>query len=295
MSPDMEKARRGDSRIARRFAQELPFGCATKADTRFLQRLWMDCFGDTAEYTALYFDHSFDPTRVFVLREDEIAAMCITFPVQYVAEDGDERAGAYLYAVCTRPELRGKGLCRRLLQETEAALKAQGCTFTCLRAASLELTAMYEKLGYKTTFTNREFSFSAVGTSPARPRTSAAFPYSTDRLSLVSVSPSEYYALRQFRLRGGFVDYPPEALTHQALLGTLFSVDGGAAIGALERRDGKTILKEYLGDEALLREIATALDVETLPVRTPGDEPFAMAKSLTPEPPPSGYLAFAFD
>ena len=100
------------------------------ADRDELILLWMRCFGDEEAYVRLYFDHSFDPENVFVLREAQIAAMLIRFPVCYVAEDGNEKPGSYLYAVCTAPEQRGKGLCKRLMAETEQALQADGDGFT---------------------------------------------------------------------------------------------------------------------------------------------------------------------
>lgn len=258
---------------------------AAAADIPALRRLWMECFGDKLDYVNLYFDHSFDPARVFVLREEAIAAMCITFPVTYVAADGDEQPGAYLYAVCTAPAQRGKGLCRRLLRETEQALAAQGCAFTCLRAADPALAAMYEKMGYRARFTNQERLVSPAGASSAR---LSAPVWQT-------VAPADYYALRQFHLQGGFIDYEPAVLAHQARLGRLLSYDGGAAIAAVEQVGDRAICKEFLGDDSLLPGLAAQLGVDALTVRSPGKTPFAMAKALQSGVLPRGYLAFAFD
>ncbi len=259
------------------------------SDRTELIRLWMRCFGDPEDYVRLYFDHSFVPEQVFVHREAAIDAMLIRFPVCYLTEDGDEKPGSYLYAVCTAPEFRGRGLCRRLMEQTEQELKARGDSFTCLRAASPKLTKMYEGMGYRTTFANRELVLEsardfAVGTSPACPE-----------ICVERVTPAEYYGLRQLALYGNFIEYDPKVLAHQARLGSLLSIDGGAAIGALERYKDTAILKEYLGDEALLPSLAAALDLKKLIVRTPGAEPFAMAKSLTDDPIPQGYLGLAFD
>ena len=261
----------------------MTFSHATAADRAELIRLWMDCFGDAEDYVRLYADHSFAPERVFVLRQTQIAAMCVSFPVTYLSEEGDERQGAYLYAVCTRPDQRGKGLCRSLMRQTEEMLRTQDCTFTCLKAASPALTAMYERMGYRTSLTNREYNVSAAGASPACP------------FNMEAVSPERYYALRQCALRGGFIDYAPDVLAHQARLGQLLCIDGGNAIAATERFGNTVMLKEYLGDETLLPSLAERLGVNALTVRMPGDTPFAMAKSLTDAPEPAGYFAFAFD
>lgn len=281
----------------------MSFGCATRADIPALRRLWMDCFGDTKDYVNLYMEHAFDPERVFVLREEEIAAMLISFPVSHIGEDGGERRGAYLYAVCTAPAQRGRGLCRRLMEQTEQALAARGDTFTCLRAADEQLSAMYGRMGYAETFTNREFTVERAGESDACPRKADCLPCtgdtaeaSNDRpVDVEQVSPAAYYALRQWQLRGDFVDYAPELLAHQGRLGALLSVGGGAAIAAVERYGAAAICKEFLGDETLLPALQKQLGADKLLVRTPGGTPFAMAKSLTDAPAPGGYLAFAFD
>ena len=259
------------------------FGCASRVDIPELRQLWMDCFGDTKDYVNQYMEHAFEPERVFVLRGEEIASMLISFPVSHIGEDGDERSGAYLYAVCTKAEQRGRGLCRRLIEQTERALAEKGDTFTCLRAADEQLSAMYARLGYAATFTNREVSVDRAGAGNACP------------IAAETISPAAYYSLRQWQLRGDFVDYAPEVLAHQGRIGTLLSVGGGAAIAAVERYGKTAICKEFLGDKSLLPALQAYLGTEKLLVRTPGETPFAMAKSLTDAPAPGGYLAFAFD
>ena len=259
----------------------MSFSHAQAADIPALKQLWMTCFGDTEDYVNLYFDHSFSPEQVFVLRAEQIAAMLISLPVTHVAADGEAQQGAYLYAVCTAPELRGRGLCRALMQQTEQALAAQGCTFTCLKAGSEGLSAMYERMGYQTTFTNRELCLSVPATQfKAEPKL---------------ISPEHYYALRQFALRGDFIDYVPAVLAHQARLGALFCLDGGAAFGAFERYGDTLICKEYFGDETLLPALGAQFGAAQVIARTTGTAPFAMAKPLSSLPCPKGYLAFAFD
>lgn len=259
----------------------MSFGFAKQADVPRLIRLWMDCFGDDLDYVNLYFTHSFRPDRVFVLREPELAAMAISFPVTYIAEDGDTREGAYLYAICTDPAFRGRGLCRTLMAQSEAALKGRGCTFVCLRPETDALRVMYTRMGYRDAFSNRE---------------TVVLPAPEDRpIRMEPCSPEAYYGLRQMALWDGFVDCPPEMLAHQARLGRLLTLEGGAGFGALEQYDDTAILKEYFGDEALLPALCRQLGAKKLLVRAPGEQPFAMAKPLTNLPCPTGYLGLAFD
>ena len=266
----------------------MSFGTAKAADLPRLKQLWMDCFGDAEDYVNLYFAHAFVPENVFVLREPEIATMLISFPVRWIAPDGDELPGAYLYAVCTDPARRGKGLCKLLMHQSEQALKARGCAFTCLRAASAGLEAMYRRMGYSSRFTNRELVVSA---SPeAEPQA----------VSCQRLTPTQYYNLRQLALQGAFVDYGPEVLAHQGRLGPLLSFNGGEAIAALEQYGETAIFKEYLGPAALLPAIQATLHLKTLTARTPAPAdtpgaPFAMAKPLSNLEAPFGYLGLAFD
>lgn len=259
----------------------MSFGFATSADVPRLTRLWMDCFGDTEDYVNLYFAHSFRADRVFVLREPEVAAMLLSFPVSFIAEDGEAQEGAYLYAVCTDPAWRGRGLCRALMTQAEDVLRTRGCAFTCLKPGTSALRKMYARMGYRDAFSNRE--------TVVFPVPDAAAP------RMEPCTPEAYYGLRQMALWGGFVDYQPEVLAHQARLGRLFSLDGCAGFGALERWGDTAILKEYFGDEALLPGLCRQLGAGKLTVRAPGDQPFAMAKPLTNLPCPTGYLGLAFD
>ena len=257
-------------------------GVATAADSAALRTLWMRCFGDSEDYVNKYFSAGFVPENVFVLRREAVEAMAISFPVRWVSGDGDERDGAYLYAVCTAPEARGNGHFRTLTAFAEQTLAARGATFVCLRPADGALAATYARMGYLGRFTLRESVVKA----------------DCSYVNLASIDAGRYGLLRQLQLRGGFIDYPPETLAQQARLGPLYEVSDGDRFGvcAAERTPGGWLVKEFLGDEALLPGLCRALDAAQLSVRTPGDEQvFALSKALDGGPCPTGYLGLAFD
>lgn len=255
---------------------------ARPGDLPALRALWKTCFGDADDYVNLYFEHAFRPERVFVLRkETRPLAMAISFPLCWRLER-QALPGAYLYAVCTAPEARGNGYFRALLRFAEQRLEQAGCAFVCLRPGSAALWDTYGRMGYLPAFTNRCLSVAAdcsCGT-------------------LTPLSPAAYRAQRSALLQGPWVDWPEDALSHQARLGQLFTAqaDGLCGVGAAERWGGEVILKEYLGDEALLPAICAALGAASMQVRTPGTEQgFAQAKPLGGADCPFGYLGFAFD
>lgn len=258
-------------------------GTAKARDLPALRSLWMRCFGDGEDYVNLYFEHAFRPERVFVLRAEDgqPAAMAIAFPVSLRA--GSLLPGAYLYAVCTAPEARGRGCFRRLTAYAEQQLAGAGCAFVCLKPASEALARTYGRMGYEPCFTNRSFPTEA----------------SKDYVNVTPLSAADYGCRRRALLEGAWVDYPDETLAHQARLGTLFAADSGGlrGLGAAECWGDRLVLKEYLGDEALLGGICAHFGAARMSVRTPGlDAPFAMARPLGAAPlPANAYLGLAFD
>lgn len=255
-----------------------------RADAWFLPRmkaLWQRCFGDEETYVNQYFERFGAENGALCLEGDTLCAMALWQPVRYVQSDGDEQAGAYLYAVCTDPACRNRGCCRRVLAFAEQMLAGEGYDFTFLRPGSDAMATMYRKFGYEMTLTNAE------RTVPAQPLADA---------KITELTPEEYLAYRQMLLWDGFIDWQLPALAHQAGQGKLLSVTCGNtfAIAAVEQF-GNLFIKEFLGEPSLAGAICTHFGVPSAILRTPGDTPFAMTKSLSGKPLPTGYPGFAFD
>ena len=100
----------------------MTFEHPTQEQIHQLMDLWKGSFGEWNGFWETFLETAFAPLRCrCVLEEGEITATLTWL-------DGSCRGQklAYIYAVVTHPEHRGKGLCRRLLADTHAFLASQG-------------------------------------------------------------------------------------------------------------------------------------------------------------------------
>ncbi len=131
-------------------------GFAQEQDIQRLREIWKVCFGDPDSYLDFYFSRGFPLFRTVVDRKDgKITSMLTVVPAFYKT-GGKYFEAAYLYAVGTAPEYRGKGIATRLLSETHEILRKEGVKFTALFPAESSLYGFYEKVGYQTAFTVNE-------------------------------------------------------------------------------------------------------------------------------------------
>ncbi len=91
-----------------------------------------------------------DPlARVLGLWEGEtLLSMLTVFPAELKLKGGRLPA-AYLYAVATRPEREGEGLCTELLERTHARLAGEGCRAAVLLPSSEKNRRFYAGRGYR--------------------------------------------------------------------------------------------------------------------------------------------------
>lgn len=108
-------------------------------------KLWMQIFGDSESYIRSFYN-SFDTVgNVFTEYDGNIlCGMVNRVPIKYGRHNG-----GYIYAACTHPDYRGKGIFRKLLSQAESDMP-----FIMLIPAEPNLYEMYRKLGYnKTAYT----------------------------------------------------------------------------------------------------------------------------------------------
>ncbi len=245
---------------------------ASPSDRSALTRLWSTCFGDPVDVVDAFWTALWTDITVFV--NEDLTAMVTAMPVHW-----QDKPAAYLYAVATAPEARGRGYCRRLMAEAEEYLLSQGYAYTILSPAKPDLFSFYEKLGYATFFYSKHQTFTAdEAILPVR-----------------AVTPAEYAALR-LALIPETVQYPLPLLAWQASMGELLAI-GSDGCAVVEKSGAGFTIKELLASDPQLCADALCehLQVTELTVRMPGDQPFAMAKSLDGSPLCSSYLGLAFE
>ncbi len=240
----------------------------------WLRQLWQMAFGDTAEFLNLFFSAAYAPERCRCVTENgQVLAGLYWFDCFCAGQKM-----AYLYAVATHPEHRGKGLCRALMADTHAHLAAQGYAGSLLVPEGDNLRQMYRAMGYRDCTAISEFDCTA-GDTPVPLRTLSAEEYARLRRG--------FLPLNSVLQEGENLDF----LEKQAS----FYTGPGFLLAAVLEADSLYGM-ELLGDPGAAPGILKALNRIHGTFRVPGEEtPFAMFRSLTPEAREPAYFCFAFD
>lgn len=235
-----------------------------------LRRLWQEAFGDSDDFLDEFFARGFAPDRCrCVTLDGEVVAALYWFDCRL-----DGRPLAYLYAVATAKNHRGKGLCRSLVENTNAHLKELGYSGILLVPAE-GLEALYEKAGYVPCTRIREFSCSAAA----------------EKADLRELDAGEFAQLRREYLPSDGVEQPDMEFFH--VLARFYA--GADFLVAVSREENAFFAPELLGNADAAPEILAALGANSGTFRTPGEEkPFAMYHPLTGAAMP-GYFGLAFD
>lgn len=239
-----------------------------------LWRLWQQAFGDSAEFIDGFFRLGFSPERCrCVEAEGQIAAALYWFNCQW-----DGRKIAYIYAVATDKNFRGRGLCRALMEDTHRHLQSLGYAGAVLVPSEAGLFALYGGLGYR--------SFCPMKTVQIAP--------GEEKIAVQPIGAAEYARLRAERLPRGAILQEGDTLSFLASYAGFYVWDGGLFCAA---REGDTLyFQEYFGNPEALPGIVAALGAKGAAVRLPGGEkPFAMYRSFTEDGQFPSYLGIALD
>lgn len=237
-----------------------------------LKRLWKDSFGDTDAFIDRFFVTAFAPNRCCCIADNEdILAAAYWFDVEFSG-----KKAAYIYAVATATQHRGKGLCRQLMNWIHNHLANQGYAGTMLVPGDDGLREMYAKMDYVNFGGMTEFACAAEGSA------------ATYR----EISVQTFAALRRQMLPPGGVIQESENLAFLRQFYRFYQ--GENWLLAAASTGCELFAAELLGDPTVAPAILAAFGVPSGVFRTPGPESFAMYRSLDDTPAP-GYFAFAFD
>ena len=239
-------------------------------NTDSLRKLWKTVFGDTDTFWDSFFTVAYSPERCkYYAQDGEAICALYWFDCTY---DGGKLA--YIYAVATHPDHRGKGLASRLMEETHAHLRSLGYAGAVLKPAN-GLFPFYERLGYETCGYVSRFSAEA-NSAP---------------IILTELTPEAYAAARCEILPRNMID--PD-ITMLALLSTyarFYAFSGGVFCVAAE----EPVIFEYLGDSNFIPGVLAALNINNAEIPTFGNDiPFAMWHPLNCTKMP-GYLGISLE
>lgn len=268
-------------------------------DVPRLKELWKIAFGDEDAYIDHFFTGYYAPERVLVLEEASmVQAMTAWFDMPVVFADGTMWPCAYLYAVATHPDCRGRGLAGQLLAFADRWLEERGFACVSTVPAREDLHVFFGRNGFEECFALQQEQYRPQAqVLPAR---------------LEQIDAQGYHTLREQLLTNmDHVAYAPQAMEYQAGVCTL-SGGGLYRVGAqgcacVELAGEEAFIKELLTSpqerEAALTALAEALPARRYWVREPYVQgkrwDFAMLKWLTQQPgwnkKTAPYLGLAFD
>ncbi len=223
---------------------------ATAADLPALALLEQQTFGDDAATANLILQKFAGPENIWLDEgADGPAAMALTVPVTLGGAQG-----AYLYALATRPDLRGTGRMTALLAHIKAECTQNGLAFLCLIPADAALAAWYAKRGFE----------------PAFYRQAYKVPIKRDLLATAEFDDITVSLLP--RLRQKFCRPPAVQLTAEGLAAmlTAYYTDGGCTVrtdggyGFFRTRDGVLLFDEFFAaDERAAAKLLSACREKT--------------------------------
>ena len=272
------------------------------------RELWKLAFGDSDAYIDNFYNTYYRPERVVVLAEDGVLrSMTAWFDTAFVIPGQGECRAAYLYAVATHPDCRGRGLAARLLAGADEYFRSLDIPAVTTVPAEPSLHSFFGANGFRECF--RLLSGALRREEIQHPPSHVLRP----------ASPEEYGRVRERLLAGvPHIAYPADALAYQA--GCCALGDGGLFVG--EAAGDPLCLCAERGDLVVVKELlgsvqARRLAVLDLPRVVPADrwevrgpylqsewgepEQFAMLKWLDPAREKTwdwnttGYLGLAFD
>ena len=234
-----------------------------------LKSLWKTVFGDPDSFIDAFFAIAYSPDRCRYVEENGQAVSALYwFDCEY---EGGKLA--YIYAVATHPDHRGKGLASRLLEETHAHLKALGYAGAVLKPAK-GLFPFYERLGYQTCGYVHRFHAKAGDSIPLQELDTEAFA----------------------RRRREFL--PPNSVIQEGaalefLMTYAKAYDTGNALVCLY--PDEQIILEFLGDSTAAAGILGALKIPEAHFITTGNKlPYVMHFPLNCTKTP-GYLGITLE
>lgn len=239
-----------------------------------LKALWQTAFGDDEAFIDSFFATAYAPSRCRCATVGEdVAAALYWFDVTC-----DGQRMAYIYAVATAPEHRGKGLCRALMADTHDHLALRGYKGVLLVPEGDALRRMYGNFGYRDCTTIREF-VCAAGDIPA---------------PMHRIDREEFARRRQSLAPAGTVLQEDENLLYLERQAAFYT---GMGFLAVVHQEGDALFcPEILGNPDMAPRILRSLGASYGTFRCPGTgEKFAMFLPLRADAIPPAHFAFAFD
>ena len=242
-------------------------------DIAGLKDLWQEAFGDDRDFVDGFFKTGFCETRCrLITAENRVAAAIYWFDCQCRGEKM-----AYIYAVATAKDFRGKGMCGKLMEDTHALLADKGYAGAILVPAEDTLFIMYSKYGY----------------TPVCPRSTVSVTAGQDPVKLQKIHGQKYQSTRLSMLPEGGVEQDASALAYLGIYCDFWQGQDFLLSGAV--REGTLHVQEFLGEARNMGCILKSLGVEKGVFPCPHGQEYAMFRSFRQGVLPPTYFGIPLD
>lgn len=127
-----------------------------ESDYESLKALWQSSFDDTKESLDSFFSKTVSPERVLAVFEEGKPVSALYMLESEILINKKEYSSYYIYAVCTNPDYRGRGLMRALFEELFKVAESRGIDYLFLVPEKEYLFGIYERLGFENGFSYSE-------------------------------------------------------------------------------------------------------------------------------------------
>lgn len=242
-------------------------------DIPALKQLWKQAFGDPDDFIDSFFATGFSVQRCRCVYEAGApVAVLYWFDCAW-----QHKKLAYLYAIATHKDFRGRGLCQALMADTHKALTDLGYAGAVLVPADKGLFSLYEKLGYY----------------PFCPMQKQQIFANRATENICAISGEEYFQSRLTAAPENAVLFQPEVYPFLGSYNRFYRSGDCLFCAAFEEET--LYFQEYLGDAAKLPGILHTLGAKQAVVPLPGGTPFAMYRSFCDESGTPAYFNIALD
>lgn len=123
-----------------------------ESDYEKLKALWKTSFDDAEENLDFFFENTVSAERVLAVFKEGKPVSALYMLESEIIKDEKTYSAYYIYAVCTHPDFRGKGLMKSLFQELFRVAKKRRKDYLFLVPEEEKLFSLYKKLGFKIGF-----------------------------------------------------------------------------------------------------------------------------------------------
>ncbi len=117
-----------------------------------LKALWQTAFDDSKESLDFFFENAVSPQRVLAVFEANVPVSVLYMLESEIVKDKKAYSAYYIYAVCTHPQYRGKGLMKSLFKELFKLAKRRSVDYLFLVPEEEYLFEIYKNMGFKNGF-----------------------------------------------------------------------------------------------------------------------------------------------